>query len=77
MKRELVSFGPAMLNVRQVGEMFSLSRASIYKGVALGRFPAPVKMIGRAVRWPRDLLDRWRTDGCPPMPAWQTGRVSS
>lgn len=29
-----------------------------------GRLPAALR-IGRLVRWPRPLIDRWIADGCP------------
>lgn len=36
-----------------------LSRSEIYRRVAAGTFPAPVKLGERASAWPASEVDRW------------------
>jgi len=50
----------SMLRLAEVCEMFSLSRSSIYTWIAQGRFPPPVRVGGRSVRWAADTLIQWR-----------------
>ena len=40
-----------LLRISQVQEMTGLSRASVYKMVADGRLPPPVRLSSRCVRW--------------------------
>lgn len=41
--------------VRRTG----LARSTIYRLIALRKFPSPVKLAGRAVGWRRTDLDQW------------------
>jgi len=36
-----------------------LSRSLIYKLMALGDFPKPIQLTGKAVAWPSTSIDRW------------------
>ena len=47
-----------LLRLREVRVMVSLSPATIYRGVAAGSFPSPVK-IGSASRWRLSDLLAW------------------
>ena len=40
-----------LLRIAQVQEMTGLSRAGVYKMVADGRLPPPVRFSSRCVRW--------------------------
>ena len=40
-----------LLRIAEVQEMTGLSRASVYKMVADGRLPPPVRLSARCVRW--------------------------
>ena len=40
-----------LLKIAQFQEMTGLSRASVYKMVADGRLPPPVRLSARCVRW--------------------------
>ena len=40
-----------LLRIAEVQEMTGLSRASVYKMVADGRLPPPVRLSSRCVRW--------------------------
>ena len=47
-----------LLRRTELEEILGLSRASIYRLIALGRFPAPLKIGISAVRWhPQDVRD--------------------
>lgn len=48
----------ALLTFAQVAAMTKLSRATIYRGIAAGTFPAPAK-IGAASRWSRNEVNAW------------------
>lgn len=50
----------SMLRLPDVCRVFSLSRSSVYTWIAQGRFPRPVQVGGRSVRWAADALVEWR-----------------
>lgn len=50
----------SMLRLPDVCKIFSLSRSSVYTWIAQGRFPPPVHVGGRSVRWAADALVEWR-----------------
>ena len=43
----------------QVEQVTGLSRTSVYRLMRKGRFPTPVRIGDRAVRWDADELNRW------------------
>ena len=49
---------PLLLTVEQVAALVQLPRSTLYRLVAAGQFPPPVK-LGRATRWHRPTLERW------------------
>lgn len=49
-----------MIRLKEVCELLGMSRSSIYKLIAEGRFPAPVRVSVRSVRWPVDALEAWQ-----------------
>ncbi|MES2904118.1 MAG: AlpA family phage regulatory protein [Pseudomonadota bacterium] len=51
----------AVLNFHEVQRLSSLARASIYRGVAAGTFPAPIPLTpgGRRVGWREGDLRDW------------------
>ncbi len=49
-----------LLRLAEVSMMVGLCRSSIYNYVAEGRFPAPVKMGIRSVRWRMSDILAWR-----------------
>ncbi|WP_082572411.1 helix-turn-helix transcriptional regulator [Variovorax sp. Root434] len=62
--RELVpqTFGaPAFFRMADVIRITALSRATVYRRIAEGKFPPPVH-LGCACRWPRAALQRWIDD---------------
>lgn len=53
-----------VLNIGEVQRLSSLARASIYRGVAAGTFPAPILLTpsGRRVAWREGDLREWLSD---------------
>ena len=56
------SFAPAFLRTRDVLRITSLSRATLYRRIAVRRFPAPVHLGGRACGWPTAAIQDWIRD---------------
>lgn len=50
------------LSVKHVTEMVGLSTATIYRWMADGRFPKPVSLGTRTVRWPKADIEAWLED---------------
>ena len=48
-----------LLRRREVEELTGLSRASIYRLIRDGRFPAPVRVSDAAVRWKASDITIW------------------
>ncbi len=59
-----------LLDVEQVAAATKLHRATVYKLVACGKFPPPIK-LGRATRWIKDELLAWVDAKCPSMAKWE------
>jgi len=53
---------PAFYRLRDVIRISALSRSTIYRRIAEGRFPPPVTLGGRASGWPHEDLQRWIND---------------
>ena len=53
-----------LLPRREVESMTGLSRTSIYRLMRLGRFPEPVRVGPKAVRWDEQELVDWLST-CP------------
>jgi predicted DNA-binding transcriptional regulator AlpA len=53
---------PAFYRLRDVIRISALSRSTIYRRIAEGRFPRPVSLGGRASGWPRENLQAWIDD---------------
>ena len=56
--RPAVELG-ALVRLRDVCKLVSLSRTSIYARVGEGSFPAPLKLSDHCVRWRREDLEAW------------------
>ncbi len=54
--------GPAFFRMADVIRITALSRATLYRRIAGGKFPPPVHLGGRACGWPRGALQRWIDD---------------
>lgn len=53
---------PAFFRIRDVLRITALSRPTIYRRIAAGKFPVPVHLGGRACAWSRDALQTWIND---------------
>ena len=58
----------AMLDKQAVADAIGCSTRHIDRMVESGRIPLPVQ-LGRLVRWPQAVIDRWIAAGCPPVAA--------
>jgi prophage regulatory protein len=47
------------LRLRQVLHITGLSRSTLYRLIAVGSFPRPVRIAPRAVAWRRSDIDVW------------------
>jgi prophage regulatory protein len=50
-----------LLTIREVCTLLSLSRSTVYTHVKAGKFPPPLKVSVRAVRWRRIDVVRWQS----------------
>lgn len=48
-----------MLRLRHVEEVTALSKSTIYDLMGRGKFPRPVKLGARAVRWREEDIANW------------------
>lgn len=53
---------PAFFRLRDVLRITSLSRPTIYRRIAANRFPAPIRLGGRACGWAIAELQTWISD---------------
>lgn len=53
---------PAFFRMADVVRITALSRATVYRRIAEGRFPPPVHLGGRACGWSPSDLQRWIND---------------
>lgn len=64
---------PHLLTRPEVERITSLSRASIYRLMAEGAFPRPIRVGGRAVRWRASELADWLDSRPVTVPATAAG----
>jgi prophage regulatory protein len=53
---------PAFYRLRDVMRITALSRSTVYRRVAEGRFPAPVHLGGKVSAWAWSTLQVWIND---------------
>ena len=53
---------PAFFRMTDVMRITALSRATLYRRIAEGKFPAPVHLGGRACGWTPAALQAWIDD---------------
>lgn len=53
---------PAFIRIADVLRITALSRATLYRRIADGKFPKPVHLGGRACGWPLHALQAWIDD---------------
>jgi len=65
-----------LVDVRVLARLLHLGRATIWRQLATGRLPAPVR-IGRSVRWRKAEIEAWIEAGCPERAKWDTLKNSA
>ena len=53
------SQAPRLLRLPAVLDRVGVSRASLYRMIAAGEFPAPVQLSPRSVAWPESDVSEW------------------
>ena len=48
-----------LLRLTEVCELLGVSRSTVYKWLAEGSFPVPVRLTGKSIRWRRSDLELW------------------
>ena len=48
-----------LLQIEEVSKRVGFSKSQIYRLIAAGQFPAPLKVSARAVRWRSDEIDEY------------------
>lgn len=48
-----------LLRIGQVRELTGLTRSSVYRLAAAGRFPRPIKLSERSSAWPESAVRAW------------------
>ena len=63
----------ATVNRREGCQLLGISLATWDRLHAEGKLPGAIR-LGRCLRWPRDLLLAWISDGCPEPTVWERRR---
>lgn len=48
-----------LIRIGAVAARIGLSRATIYRMVEAGKFPAPVRITSRCIAWPESAVNDW------------------
>lgn len=48
-----------VVRAKEVANMLSVCKATIYNWLKKGSFPEPIKIGDRVVGWPVDLIEKW------------------
>lgn len=59
---KVVTATPAFFRIADVVHITALSRATVYRRIADGKFPSPVHLGGRACGWTPAALQAWIAD---------------
>ena len=57
--REMTQVPITLLRCKSVQERTGLVRSAIYREMADGDFPKPIKITAKAVAWPSNEIDDW------------------
>lgn len=68
--REIESFYPRFLKVREVALFCGIGVSTVWRKVANGEFPKPVKISPGTTRWRYEDLEAWAQDPT----AWEEKR---
>jgi prophage regulatory protein len=70
LKRQNISEDSRLLDARQAAKMLGYSVATLYRHHGAKLIPSPLR-IGGAVRWDKEELENWITEGCPDEDSWK------
>lgn len=51
-----------LLDISEVEQETSLHRATIYRRIAAGKFPAQIKLSERRSAWPQAAIEKWKAE---------------
>ena len=55
---------PLLIPAAEVAHLLNISKRTLWRLLSAGKLPAPVR-LGNAVRWRRDEIEQWISQGCP------------
>ena len=67
-----VKYSASLIDVIAVAAMLSSSKRHVYRLRDADRMPRPVR-LGGLVRWNREEIERWISEGCPVIRAGEGG----
>ncbi len=53
-----------LITATEVARLLNISKRTLWRLLSAGKLPPPVR-LGNAVRWRRDQLEQWISQGCP------------
>lgn len=56
---DAINLPDALLKITTVVQIVGLSTANIYRRIAAGTFPAPIKLTARCSRWKSEDIRAW------------------
>lgn len=59
MSADIIEPGKQYIRLSRVTEITDLSRASIWRRIRIGDFPAPIKLSANCARWDLGLVQDW------------------
>lgn len=63
-----------LLSAKEVGQVLSLARSTVFVMHSAGKLPAPVRPTGGDPRWRADEIAAWVQAGCPARDAWERSK---
>lgn len=51
-----------LMTVSDVMELTGMGRTTLYLYVKNGKFPSPIKITTRKIRWDREIVEKWLID---------------
>jgi predicted DNA-binding transcriptional regulator AlpA len=74
-KQQAAAVEPAVFTLAELARYLNRGSSSIYRDLALGIIPSPVKIGGRQM-WRRVEIDAWLDAGCPSRDEWEARRTA-
>jgi predicted DNA-binding transcriptional regulator AlpA len=59
-----------LLTAAELADELRVSRSGLYRALAAGRLPVPIRPTAGAPRWRRDEITAWIAAGAPPRSRW-------